>query len=149
MPKAPVPDSVEQFLRAPHFAVVATLRPDGGPHTTTSWYDWEAGRVLLNMDHTRLRLRFLRRDPRIAITVVDRDDPYRHISLLGEVEEIYDDAGLEDIDRLALRYTGAPYRTRDSDRVSAWIGVTSWHGWDASRARVTHAAWDAEAGDVD
>jgi hypothetical protein len=83
-------------------------------------------------------------DHLVAITVVDREDPYRHISLLGEVEEIYDDEGLADIDRLARRYTGAPYETRDSDRVSAWVRVDRWHGWDASRARVTHAGWDAD-----
>lgn len=77
---------------------------------------------------------------------IDSDDPYRHISLLGEAEEIYVDEDLADIDRLALRYTGAPYQTRDSDRVSAWVRLGSWHGWDASRARVTHAAWDADAG---
>ena len=142
MPAAPVPESVEAFLREPHFAVVASLRPDGSPHTTVSWYDWEDGRVLLNMDHSRLRLRFLRADPRVALTVIDREEPYRHISLLGEVVEIHDDSGLADIDRLALRYTGAPYETRDSERVSAWVRVDRWHGWDASRARVTHAGWD-------
>jgi PPOX class probable F420-dependent enzyme len=146
MPRVPVPHSVEQFLREPHFAVVATLQPDGAPHTAMTWYDLEDGRILLNMDHSRLRLRFLRNDPRVAITVVDREDPYRHISLLGEVEDIHDDEGLADIDRLALRYTGAPYETRDSHRVSAWVRIDRWHGWDASRARVTHAGWGADAG---
>jgi PPOX class probable F420-dependent enzyme len=144
MPPAPVPQSVEEFLAEPHFAVVATLRPDGAPHTTVTWYDWEDGRVLLNMDHSRRRLEFLRNDPRLALTVVDRADPYRHISLLGEVEEIHDDEDLADIDRLAHRYTGKPYETRDSKRVSAWVRVNRWHGWDASRARVTHAGWRAD-----
>lgn len=146
MPPVPVPGSVDEFLAEPHFAVVATLRPDGAPHTTVTWFDWQDGRVLLNMDHSRLRLRFMRNDPRVAITVIDRTDPYRHISLLGRVDEIYDDDGFVDIDRLAYRYTGKAYATRDSARVSAWIRVKRWHGWDASRARVTHAGWDAEAG---
>lgn len=146
MPPVPVPSSVEEFLRQPHFAVVATLRPDGAPHTATSWYEWEAGRVLLNMDESRLRLKFMRNDRRVAITVLDRDDPYRHISLLGVVEEIHDDEGLADIDRLARRYTGEPYATRDSARTTAWVRIERWHGWDASRARVTHAGWGEGSG---
>jgi PPOX class probable F420-dependent enzyme len=142
MPPAPVPRSVADFLRLPNFAVVATLRANGSPHCATTWYDWEDGRVLLNMDHTRTRLGHVRRDPRVALTVLDREDPYRHISLLGVVDEIRDDEGLRDIDRLALRYTGKPYMTRDSRRVSAWMRVDRWHGWDASGGRlITDAGW--------
>lgn len=142
MPPAPVPSSVADFLSEPNLAVVATLRPDGAPHTAATWYDWEDGRVMLSMDHSRLRLQHLRRDPRIALTVLDRADWYRHISLIGVVEELKDDDGLADIDRLAMRYTGAAYMTRDSPRVTAWVRVTTWHGWDASGARkVTAASW--------
>lgn len=142
MPPAPVPPSVADFLSEPNLAVVATLRPDGAPHTAATWYDWEDGRVMLSMDHSRLRLQHLRRDPRIAMTVLDRADWYRHISLIGIVEELSEDDGLADIDRLAMRYTGVAYMTRDSPRVTAWVRVTDWHGWDASGERkVTDASW--------
>jgi hypothetical protein len=94
------------------------------------------------MDHTRVRLGHLRRDPHVSLTVVDRHDWYRHVTLAGAVAEMYDDEGLAEIDRLAYRYTGEAYKTRDSPRVSAWILVQSWHGWDASGERkVTNAAW--------
>jgi PPOX class probable F420-dependent enzyme len=147
MPAAPVPTSVDQFLAAPNLAVIASLDRGGSPHTAATWYDWEDGRVLLNMDHSRVRLDHLRRDPRVSITVIDRDDWYRHITLTGSVGEIYDDEGLADIDRLALRYTGQAYLTRDSPRVSAWIEVERWHGWDASGDRkVTDASWRVGAG---
>jgi PPOX class probable F420-dependent enzyme len=143
MPDAPVPPSVDEFLREPNFCVMATLRSDGAPHTATTWYDWEDGRLLLNMDHSRVRLGHLRRDPRASVTVLDREDWYRHITLCGTVTEMYDDEGLADIDRLALRYTGRSYLTRDSPRVSAWLDVETWHGWDASGNRkVTQASWD-------
>jgi PPOX class probable F420-dependent enzyme len=142
MPAAPVPPSVDRFLDGPNIAVVATLCADGSPHTAATWYDWEAGRLLLNMDHSRARLGHMRRDPRVSVTVIDREDWYRHITLTGRVSETYDDEGLADIDRLALRYTGQAYLTRDSRRVSAWVDVERWHGWDASGARkVTDAAW--------
>ncbi|HEV8099079.1 MAG TPA: PPOX class F420-dependent oxidoreductase [Gaiellaceae bacterium] len=131
MPRVPVPAEVDAFLRLPNPAVVGTVRPDGSPHTVPTWYDWEDGRVLLNMEDTRLRLAYLRKDPRAALTVLagGQDGWYRHVSLLGTVVSIADDESLEDIDRLALRYTGRPFRTRDRPRVSAWLQPERWHGW--------------------
>ena len=125
----PVPPEIEEFLRRPNPAVVGTLRADGSPHTVPTWYDWDQGLVLLNMDESRLRLRFLRRDPRAALTVLDDDSWYRHVSLLGRVVRIEDDPDLADIDRLAVRYTGKPFRTRNRKRVSAWLQPERWHGW--------------------
>jgi PPOX class probable F420-dependent enzyme len=142
MPTGPVPSSVARFLATPHFAVVASLRPDGSPHSVTTWYDWQDGRILLSMDESRARLGYMRADPRIAVTVIDRNDWYRHITLNSVVEELRADTGLADIDRLAFRYLNMPYMTRDRPRVSAWARVESWHGWDASGARkVTNAQW--------
>jgi PPOX class probable F420-dependent enzyme len=129
MPKVPVPPEVDELLRRPNPAVIATLRPDGSPHSVPTWYDWEAGRVLLNMEDTRLRLGYMRRDPRVALTVLAEDGWYRHVSLLGTIVSIEDDDDLADIDRLARRYTGQPFRTRDRKRVSAWMEPERWHGW--------------------
>jgi PPOX class probable F420-dependent enzyme len=129
VPRVPVPAEVDEFLSQPNPAIVATLRPDGSPHTAATWYDWEAGRVLLNMAETRLRLGFLRRDPRAAVTVLDEGNWYRHVSLIGRVVSLEDDDDLADIDRLARRYTGREYRSRDQKRVSAWFEPDRWHGW--------------------
>jgi PPOX class probable F420-dependent enzyme len=129
MPTVPVPPDVDEFLSRPNPAVIATLRPDGSPHTVPTWYDWEDGRVLLNMDESRLRLQFLRRDPRAALTVLDERSWYSHISLIGRVVSIEDDPGLTDIDRLAVRYTGQPFRRREAKRVTAWLVPERWHGW--------------------
>jgi PPOX class probable F420-dependent enzyme len=134
MPATPVPPEVDRFLREPNPAVMASLRPGGGPHTVATWYDWEDGRVLISLDDSRLRLRFLERDPRVSLTVLHPEDWYRHVSLIGEVEELRPDEGLADIDRLSTRYRGAPYRNRTSPRTSAWIRVDRWHGWVGSRA---------------
>jgi PPOX class probable F420-dependent enzyme len=130
MPRLPVPIDVDEFLAQPNPAIVATLRVDGSPHTVPTWYDWEDGRVLLNMDESRLRLRHIRRDPRVALTVLAADGWYRHISLLGRIVSIEDDVELVDIDRLARRYTGRPFRTRDRRRISAWMEAERWHGWN-------------------
>src|SRR5215210_4326334 len=122
MPLVPVPPEVDEFLALPNPAVVGTLRSDGSPHTVTTWYDWEDGRVLLNMEDSRLRLGHMRRDPRVALTVLGSGDDgwYRHVSLLCGIVSIEDDDDLADIDRLAPRYTGSAFRTRDKPRVSAW-----------------------------
>ena len=129
MPRVPVPPEVDELLRRPNPAVIATLRPDGSPHSVPTWYDWEGGRVLLNMEDTRLRLGYMRRDPRVSLTVLAEDGWYRHVSLLGRIVSIEDDDDLADIDRRALRYTGQPFRTRDRKRVSAWMEPERWHGW--------------------
>jgi PPOX class probable F420-dependent enzyme len=134
MPQPPVPADVDEFLRQPNAAVIASLRGDGAPHTVATWYDWDGDRVLLNMDESRLRLRFMRRDPRVALTVFDGEDWGRHVSVLGRVVSIEEDVGLRDIDRLAVRYTGEPFRTRDRRRFSAWVEVDTWHGWAGAHA---------------
>jgi PPOX class probable F420-dependent enzyme len=129
MPEPPVPPEIDAFLREPNPAVIATLRPDGSPHSVATWYDWEDGRVLVNMRDTRLRLGYMRRDPRVALTVIGKDDWYTHVSLIGRAVTIEDDADLGGIDRLSMRYFGRPYRQRDQTRLNAWIEVDRWHGW--------------------
>jgi PPOX class probable F420-dependent enzyme len=131
MPKPPLPPELDEFLKAPNPSVIGTLDPDGAPHTAATWYLWEDGRVLVNMDATRKRLDHLRRDPRVALTVNGRgDDWYRQITLRGRVVELADDEDLGGIDRLSKHYTGRQYAGRDQARVNGWIEVDSWYGWD-------------------
>jgi PPOX class probable F420-dependent enzyme len=132
MPKPPLPAELDEFLAQPNPSTIATLRPDGSPHTAATWYLWENGRVLVNMDEGRKRLRYIRADPRVSITVLGQDDWYHHVTLHGRVVEL-DEDGLADIDRISRHYTGQPYSQRDRGRVSAWIEVDSWHSWAVNR----------------
>jgi PPOX class probable F420-dependent enzyme len=127
VPRAPLPENLVEFLKQPHAAVIATVRSDGAPYSAATWYDWEGGKVLVNMDFERLRLRHIRRDPRVAITVLDIMDWYRAVTVLGRVVELHDDEGLADIDRLSMRYRGEPYWNRDRKRVTALIEPELWH----------------------
>ena len=129
VPPAPVPPEVDAFLAKAHPAVVGTVRPDGSPHTAATWYDWQDGRVLLNMEDTRLRLGHIRANPRISLTVLEDGNWYHHVTLMGTVVTIEEDPDLRDIDRLSLRYTGKPYRKRDRARFSAWMVPEQWHAW--------------------
>jgi PPOX class probable F420-dependent enzyme len=129
MPKTPLPPELHEFLAKPNPAVIGTVRPDGSPHTVATWYLWEDGRILVNMDEGRARLDYLRKDPRVSLTVIDGDDWYKHVSLRGRVVSLEDDPDLTDIDRLSRHYTGREYRMRDRGRVNAWVEVDTWHAW--------------------
>lgn len=134
MPKPPLPDEVQDLLRKPNPSVITSLRPDGQPVSVATWYLWDNGRVLVNMDNARKRVEYLRADPRTTITVLSEDDWYTHVSMQGRVVEWADDPDLTDIDRLSNHYTGQDYPVRDRARVSAWIEVDRWHGWGAVKA---------------
>ena len=133
MPKPPLPPRLDAFLARPNASVIATVRPDGSPVTVATWYVWEGGRVLVNMDEGRKRLEHMRAEPRVSLTVMDLSDWSAHVSLQGRVISIAEDAGLRDIDRIALHYTGEPYFRRDRRRFSAWIEVEQWHAWREER----------------
>jgi PPOX class probable F420-dependent enzyme len=128
MPKPPLPPQLDALLSRPNPAVIATLKPDGAPHSVATWYLWEDGRALVNMDAGRKRLAYMRRDPRVSLTVLSETG---HVTLSGRVAEIAEDTGMRNIDRLAQHYSGAPFYLRDSPRYDAWIEVDSWHAWGA------------------
>jgi PPOX class probable F420-dependent enzyme len=134
MPKLPLPPEADQLLRKPNPAVIATLRKDGSPHTAATWYDWDGSRVLVNMAETRLRLENMRRDPRVCLTVLDGSSWYRQLTVYGRVVEIAADDDLSDIDRLSLRYTRRVFGNRETKRVSAWIELDGWYGWENATA---------------
>ncbi|WP_372727043.1 PPOX class F420-dependent oxidoreductase [Nocardioides sp.] len=133
MPDLPLPDDVRALLAKPNPAVVSTLRSDGHPVSVATWYLLEGDRVLLNMDATRVRVKHLRRDPRVSLTVLDESSWYTHVSLIGRVEELTDDDGLVDIDRLSRHYADRPYPDRESPRITGWMTIERWHGWGAAR----------------
>ena len=97
------------FLREPNYAVVAAIRPDGSPHQTVTWVDWDGEHVLLNLNTWRNKLRYLEADPQVSVLVIDRDDPYRWVSISGRVDEITTTGAAEHIVHLA-----GVYRGRDS-----------------------------------
>lgn len=129
MPKPPLPDEVAEFLRGPNYATISMLKSDGSPVSVPTWYLFENGRVLVNMDNGRQRIEWLRRDPRVALSAMDPDDWITHVSLQGRVTEWAEDHDLVDIDRIATHYTGKPYVVRDRERISAWVEMDRWHAW--------------------
>ena len=129
MPALELPPVVEEFLKKPNPAVIACIKPDGFPMSVATWYDWQDGLILVNMHQGRSRLRWMRANPKVSVTVLG-EDWYRHVSLFGSIVRFADDLALADIDRLCSRYTGKPFANRAAKRVSAWIEPRGWHGWD-------------------
>ncbi|MBO0827026.1 MAG: PPOX class F420-dependent oxidoreductase [Streptosporangiales bacterium] len=128
MPRPPLPADLVELLQRPNPAVMATVRPDGAPVSVATWYLWDDGRILVNLDAGRKRLQHIAADPRISLTVLDGDSWYRHVSLQGTVTTA-PDPDLTDIDRLARHYRGTPYANRERPRVSARMEIESYHIW--------------------
>ena len=132
MPKPPLPDELQRVLVNPNPSIIGSVTPDGAPNTVATWYLWEDGRALVNMDEGRRRLEYVRNEPRVSLTVLDGDSWYRHITLHGRIT-LEDAAGLADIDRISKHYTGNPNAQRDRGRVTGSIEVESWHAWNGGK----------------
>jgi PPOX class probable F420-dependent enzyme len=127
VPRAPLPQPLQHFLKKPRHAVMAAVRDDGSPVTTACWYGVEPdGRVLLSMDGDSRRIRHIRTNPGVALTVLG-DNWYSHVSVLGRAVEFRDDSDHADIDRLSQRYWGKPYPDRDYSGVSVLVEIERWH----------------------
>ena len=130
MPRPPLSPQASAMLARPNPAVITTVRPDGQPVSVATWYLWEEGRVLVNMDEGRRRLDWIRSDPRVSLTVLDGERWYTHVSLQGRVTEIRDDTDMATIDRIARHYGAGSFGgSRNRRRVSAWIEIDRWHAW--------------------
>lgn len=118
MTKKLTPEDIA-ILSEPQIANVATVMADGSPQVTPVWIDTDGEAVLFNTAKGRVKHRNLARNPKVAISVVDREDPYRLVVLRGTAELI-DEGADEHIDRLAKKYLGAdtyPYRKAEEQRV--------------------------------
>jgi PPOX class probable F420-dependent enzyme len=106
-------DGVRQLARGRNFAAFTTLLPDGRPMTHVMWVDCDDEHVLINTESHRQKAKNVRRDPRVTVTIWDRDDPYHYAEVRGEVVETV--AGPEaraHIDSLSMKYYGHEYRNR-------------------------------------
>ncbi len=129
-------DAVREFLRRPNPAVMATVRANGQPVSVATWYLLlDDDQILLNLDASRVRLKHLQRDGRVALTALDGGNWYTHVSIQGTVTSITSDTGLADIDALSRHYGGQPYAIRDQPRVSVHVRIDSVHGWGAMGGR--------------
>jgi PPOX class probable F420-dependent enzyme len=103
------------------FAHLGTVMGDGAPQVTPIWFDYEGGFLRVNSARGRVKDRNMRRNRAVALAIMDPENPYRYVSILGRVVEITEVGADAHIDRLAQKYLGQdryPYRQAGEVRVT-------------------------------
>jgi PPOX class probable F420-dependent enzyme len=113
--------AVRRVLDGTSIAHLATVLPDGSPHTAPVYIGAHGERVVFFTGPDKRKARNLRRDPRVAVSIAPVDNPFEPVVIRGRVVEwLEGDAAWEIIDQLATKYTGVPY-PREQERVVAVI----------------------------
>lgn len=122
---AQLTESARWKFEGPNLAFLATVMDDGSPQVTPVWIALENGYITFNTADGRLKVKNMRRDPRVAIAVVDRDDPYDRVDLRGRVVEMIEGEEAErQIDDMAKKYLGKdayPWRRPGEVRIKVLV----------------------------
>lgn len=104
---------VRRLLDRPNYAHLATLMPDGAPHSVPVWIVIEGDHLAILTGPGSRKARNIERDPRVAISLIDVDQPHMSVLIRGQVVELVDgDRAWEIIDRISQKYIGQPYPLR-------------------------------------
>ena len=112
------------------FAHLATLMPDGSPQVTPVWFDYKDGRIRVNSAKGRTKSRNMKEGSRVALAIMDPDNPYRYIQVRGQVSRVTEEGASAHIDSLAKKYLGQekyPYARPGEIRIIFEIEPTSAH----------------------
>jgi PPOX class probable F420-dependent enzyme len=101
-----IPENYRDLFQKKAFASLTTLMPDGSPQTTPVWVDVDGDHVVFNSAKGRQKDRNVRRDPRVALAIIDPENPYRYLEIRGKVEEITEQGADKHIDKMAKKYLG-------------------------------------------
>ena len=115
-----VPEKYRDLFTKKAFASLGTLMPDGRPQVTPVWCDFDGEHVIFNSAKGRQKDKNVRRDPRVAVAIIDPDNPYRYLEIRGTVVEITEEGADKHIDKMAKKYLGAdkyPYAKPGEVRV--------------------------------
>jgi len=119
-----IPKSHADILDKPSFVHLSTLMSDGSPQASAVWVDVDGPFIVVNSAKGRLKDRNVRRDPRVALSVTDPDNPYRSMMIRGRVAKITNEGADEHIDKMAKKYMGVdeyPFRQPGEVRVLYYI----------------------------
>jgi PPOX class probable F420-dependent enzyme len=123
-----IPEKFSDLFQKRAFAMFATLMPDGHPQVTPVWCDLTDGHVVVNTAQGRQKDKNIRRDPRVTLTVIDPDNPYRYLEIRGRVEQITTDGADAHIDKMAMKYLGKEkYPFRQAGEVREIVKVRPEH----------------------
>ncbi|MBW2425083.1 MAG: PPOX class F420-dependent oxidoreductase [Deltaproteobacteria bacterium] len=105
-------DDVQRLLDAPNFAHLATLMEDGAPKVEPVWVGREGDHILIATDRRTIKGQNIERDPRVALSITDYENPYEQALIRGRVVEIREDDDLQTLDAISQRYLGRPFPRR-------------------------------------
>src|SRR5579864_3382426 len=101
-----IPEKYRDLFQKRAFASLATIMPDGRPQVTPVWCDFDGEHVIFNSAKGRQKDRNVRRDPRVAMAIIDPENPYRYLEIRGRVVEITEDGAAEHINKMSKKYLG-------------------------------------------
>jgi PPOX class probable F420-dependent enzyme len=101
-----IPEKYRDLFQKRAFANLGTLMPDGRPQVTPVWCDYDGEHIIFNSAKGRQKDKNVRRDPRVALTLMDPENPYRYLEVRGRVVEITEDGAAEHINKMAKKYLG-------------------------------------------
>jgi PPOX class probable F420-dependent enzyme len=122
-----LPDKIKQLIDGRNFAHLATIMPDGSPHSAPVWIGREGDRLIICTDEESVKGKNTRRDPRVAISIVDMKDPYSEATMRGRVVERRIDKDFSLLDTISKKYTGEPYPDHSGPAVALFIEVEKAH----------------------
>ena len=99
-----IPEKYRDLFQKRAFASLSTLMPDGRPQVTPVWCDLEGDQVIFNSARGRQKDKNVRRDPRVAIAIIDPENPYRYVEIRGRVVEITEQGADAHINKMAKKY---------------------------------------------
>jgi PPOX class probable F420-dependent enzyme len=102
-------DKEKQILNGQNFVFIATVNPDGSPQVSPVWAETQEDTICINTSINRIKARNMARDPRVALSVYDKKDPYDEIAIRGHVTEMTQEGAEEHINKLSFKYLGKPY----------------------------------------
>jgi PPOX class probable F420-dependent enzyme len=125
----PLDRDLESFATSDNFGAFTTLGPDGMPSTHVMWVDADGEHVLLNTEVHRQKYKNVQRDPRVTVTVIDKENPYRYVEARGRVvSEAGGQEARDHIDACSRKYTGSDYANPiQSERVILRVAVDKVH----------------------
>lgn len=115
---------VKNLIDRPNFAHLATLMPDGSPQSVPVWIGREQEHLVICTGEGSLKAKNTRRDPRVAVSVVDFHNPYEEVQIRGRVIERRPDSDFKTMDAVSHKYTGKPFPMRNPEgRVALIVEV--------------------------
>lgn len=119
-----IPEAYRDLLETTALVHVATLGPDGEPQNNPVWFGWDGEHIKISQTKARQKYRNMNREPRVALSMVDPENPYRYLEIRGNVVHVEEDPNNDFIDAMSEKYLGLkeyPMHQPGDERVVIYV----------------------------